>query len=76
MDVMRKQQLHQLIRTLRSAQEHVRDLWLEECREERSPQVGKVSSGVVFHLEESTQYIQFAIEHLQDAACSADTKLA
>ncbi len=83
MDQLRKERLHQLVRTLQSAQAHVHDLWLEQQGdfETRSPasketDAGKASGGAVFDLEEATQHIRFAIEHLKDAANSADTKLA
>ena len=75
MDQTRRERLRELIRGLKSAQEQVHALWIEEERafEDRSPPsketaLGQISSDAVFHLEEATHHVQVAVEHMQSAA--------
>ena len=75
MDKARRERLGELIRMLQSAQERVHHLWIEEqgAFENRSSasketELGQISSDAVHHLEEATQDIQNAIEHMQSAA--------
>ena len=74
MDQARRERLRELIRMLQSAQQQVHGLWIEEQRafEDRSPpsketELGQISSEAVHHLEEATQDVQNAIEHMQSA---------
>lgn len=75
MDQARRERLRELIQALKSAQEQVHNLWIEEesAFEGRKPpsketELGQFSSDAVHHLEAATHHIEDAIDRMQSAA--------